>query len=616
MKKSMEDLRSEDVSDPAQNDGGIGGEADQGGEDIRKLDNTSTQLNTCPGQVKKQPPCPMVDVPGSPTTNRVSVSTEAPEGLSLKVAATVLQPVCLGDSPVMMPIHLLQQMAGATASQGIPPYLLTHQGPLSLGSLSQGPGFSLPLVLEQQVFQHLNPMGAMLQQTPSCPSLSFLQNNLNLLCQTQTQNASMASLAFCQPPSIDQKLPGPPAQDPGLHALLQNPAIAALIQDLFSAQTNPTSPSCHSAGPTLPDPFSSATFPLPPCQPPPPLSYPYSSPLAPLVPPATLLVPYPVIVPLPVPVPIPLPIPIPQSLDSKTFADPLKTAGVATKSTQTNSEEAGSPPGHGKTKNVCRPSSVVADLPSMTMVQEGEVLDLSVKAPRIIQPKQEVAFQQQDDTVLDLSVVRKQTCIQTVSRKEPPSSRDWHTSSKRAQAACQPSSQSTTPISSEALRPADCAQKLHPNLLNGLTHVEFSRQRQWAVVDGGSGGSIWTNNEPKTSSSSNFEIFHTSQTAKVIVAVKDAIPATAIFCGKIKSLSGVSGKSLSIKQQQNPSGHTGALLQQCYGALPLPRGHQVEQKDPNVPRNRQAIKLKKVGSQEIHILPLKKQRLAAFFPRK
>ncbi|XP_045062881.1 retinoic acid-induced protein 2 [Coregonus clupeaformis] len=584
----MEDLRSEHVADPPQNGGSSGG-GRGGGEGVGKVENTVTQLITSeassigsPAQANQKPTLShMVNIPASPTM--VSPSAEAPEGVALKVAATVLQPFCLGDSPVMLPIHPLQQMAGGTAPQGIPPYLLTHQGPLSLGSLSQGPGLSLPLVLEQHVFQHLNTMGAMLQQTPPYPSLSFLQNNL--LCHTQPQTSSMASLAFCQPPALDQKLPGPPAQDPGIHALLQNPAFAALIQDLFSAQTNPTSPSCHPAGSTPTDPFASASF--PPSQPqPPPLSYPYSSPLAPLVPPATLLVPYPVIVPLPVPLPIPLPlpIPVPQRQESKGFSEPCKPACMMTKSTQTNSEEIVSPPPHGNIMTLY-PSSM-ASLSTVAMVPEGEVLDLSLKAPPIIQPKQEMAFQQHDDTVLDLSVASKQT----VSRKERPSSRDWHTSSEGTATAWLPSSEGTTSVSPEVLKPAECTQKLHrhPNPLNGVTHVEFRGRRQWAVVDGG-GSSNRPSSEPKCSSSSgssNFEIFHTSQTAKVIVAVKDAIPTTAIFCGKIKSLSGVS------------------------------RHHVVEQKDPNLPRNRQAIKLKKVSSQEIHILPIKKQRLAAFCPRK
>uniref|UniRef100_A0A8C7LW37 Retinoic acid induced 2 n=1 Tax=Oncorhynchus mykiss TaxID=8022 RepID=A0A8C7LW37_ONCMY len=509
--------------------------------DFLKVENTATQLIaseasriSSPGQANQKPSLShMITIPASPTM--VSPSAEAPEGVAVKVAATVLQPLCLGDSPVMLPIHPLQQMAGGNPPQGIPPYLLTHQGPLSLGSLSQGPGLSLPLVLEQHVFQHLNTMGAMLQQTPPCPSLSFLQNNL--LCHTQPQTSSMASLAFCQPPALDQKLPGPP-----------NPAFAALIQDLFSAQTNPNSSSCHPAGSTPTDPFASA-----------------SSPLAPLVPPATLLVPYPVIVPLPVPLPIPLPIPVPQSQESKGFSDPSKPACMVTKSTQTNYEEIVSPPPHGNIMTLYPPSSM-ASLSSVAMVPEGEVLDLSVKSPPIIQPKQEMAFQQHDDTVLDLSVASKQ------KRKERPSSRDWHTSSEGTTTAWLPSPEGTTSVSLEVLN--------------------------------------------SSSGSSNFEIFHTSQTAKVIVAVKDAIPTTAIFCGKIKSLSGLSSKSLSIKQHDS-SGHTGALLHQCYGSLPLTRGHHVvEQKDPNLPRNRQAIKLKKVSSQEIHILPIKKQRLAAFCPRK
>ncbi|KAJ8407232.1 hypothetical protein AAFF_G00278060 [Aldrovandia affinis] len=242
-----------------------GGEGDGSG----KLENSMTQLITAEawninssGLMKKGLP-PMVAVSAP---SMVSPGAESPGGVALKVAATVLQPICLGDSPVVLPIHL--QMAGGAGAQvnqtGSSPYLMTSQGPVSL-----------PLVLEQQVFQHLN--SPVLQHgAPNCPTIS-LQNNV--LCHN-------SSLSFGQPSPLDQK-PAGQMQEPGVLPLLQNPGLAAILQDMFPSQNNLGSSTCHPAAPPPTDPFSSTFFPQPP------LPHPYSSLLSPLVPPATCLSPTP-----------------------------------------------------------------------------------------------------------------------------------------------------------------------------------------------------------------------------------------------------------------------------------------------------------------------------------
>lgn len=513
--------------------------AEMGGAEERESSSKVDEAaDSCSGSTKEglsqlvDPPAPAV----------VSPSAEAPGGVALKVATTVLHPVCLGESPLMLPIHL--QMAGGAAPQlgqmGAAPYLITSQSPVSL-----------PLVLDQQVLQHVSP--SVIPQSANC---SQLQNNV--LCQNP--------LAFGLPPAVDQKAAAQ-TQEANLLSLLQNPAFAAILQDLFPSQAGGSS-TCQSPG----SPF----FPLPPLTPP------YSSPLAPLVPPATLLVPYPVIIPLPVPLPVPLPIPIPvpQTEDSK--GNMPKPVCTVSKSTQTSPKDTTSPV---LSLSRCTPSFQLQNVsPSSLPTNEGQALDLSVKACPV-ELKQESPSPQQD-SVLDLSVpgVRKK-CDKEVT---------FH------------SSQDTS--STSLSLGVQCTQSLDSKLLGSLASLQFSRQHKW-VVDSSPGGS--GTQEASISGAGNLEILSTSQTAKVIVSVKDAIPA--ILCGKIKGLSGVSTKNFSIKRD----GSQGTSLQQLYA---MPSASQTEQHDPNnplkkVPKNR-AIKLKKVSSQEIHFLPVKKQRLAALLPRK
>lgn len=469
----------------------------------------------------------------NPAPSLVSPTAEPSGGVALKVATTLLHPVCLGESPLMLPIHL--QMAGAAGPQlgqlGAAPYLITSQSPVSL-----------PLVLDQQVIQHMSP--SVIPQTTACTQLP-LQNNT--LCQNP--------LSFGLPTAVDPKAAGQ-SQEANLLSLLQNPAFAAILQDLFPPQAG--SSTCQSQG--------SAFFPLPPLAPP------YTSPLAPLVPPATLLVPYPVVIPLPVPLPVPLPFPIPVPQTENSKGSVPKPVCTVSKSTQTSLKDTASP-------RKCMPPFQSQDVsPSLMSPEEGQILDLSVRACPM-ELKQEYPSPQQD-SVLDLSVpgVRKQGALES-------------------------GQDSNSAALSLGVK---CTQSLDSKLLGSLTSLEFSRQHKWLVDTSMAGSSSLS----QQSGAGNLEFVSTSQTAKVIVSVKDAIPA--ILCGKIKGLSGVSTKNFSIKRD----GSQGASLQQLYGMPSVSRGQQ----DPNinhkkVSKNR-AIKLKKVSSQEIHFLPIKKQRLAALLPRK
>lgn len=514
-----------------------------GGEITGKVENGVNQADSCDGSLAGLSKGGLSNLLETPAPSAVGPTTESPGGVALKVATTVLQPVCLGENPLMLPIHL--QMAGAAGAQlgqmGAAPYLITSQSPVSL-----------PLVLDQQVIQHMNP--SVIPQSTNCPQLP-LQNNI--LCQNP--------LMFGLPPSVDQKSVGQ-AQDANLLSLLQNPAFAAILQDLFPSQAG--SSTCQSPG----SPF----FPLPPLTPP------YNSPLTPLVPPATLLVPYPVIIPLPVPLPVPLPIPIPvpQTEDSK--GNLPKPVCTVSKSTQTSPKDITSP---SLSSSRCMLSFQPQNAsPSLLPLVSGQALDLSIRTCPV-EPKQEYPSPLQD-SVLDLSVppVRKKKCVQSCSSSGSPQ-RDRELS-------------------------VECTRSLDSKLLGSLASLEFSRHHKW-VVDSSASGSSSLGQEASLGGAGNLEIVSTSQTAKVIVSVKDAIPA--ILCGKIKGLSGVSTKNFSIKRD----GSQGASLQHLYG---VPSVSQGEQHDPNdllkkVPKNR-AIKLKKVSSQEIHFLPIKKQRLAALLPRK
>ncbi|CAL8392563.1 unnamed protein product [Boreogadus saida] len=494
-----------------QPDGGRAGEETAG-----KVEDADSWEVSPSGPTKGGAPPSQVETPPSPA------ASASQGGVGLKVGGPgVLQPFCLGEGPLMLPIHL--QMGGAAGppmgAMGASPCFLTGGGALSL-----------PLVLDQQLLQHLG-SGLLPQGLP-------LQSNMLI------QNASL-SFGPPPPPPLDQKpSAGGHFQDANVLALLQNPAFAALLQDLFSSQ-NGSSSFQAGPGPAPADSFANATF----FAPPPPGSHPYSSPLAPLVPPATLLVPYPVVIPLPVPLPIPLPIPVPVPVPPAEDSKGSVPRAVCTVSRGTQTTAA-APPSPSLPPAAAGPPPLA---PSSPPPADGEALDLSGGGP-----------------ALSLGV----------------------------------------------LRPVECSGAVGSTLLRGLTaSLEFSRKHKWLVEGGRAGG---------PGAAGKLELVGASQTAKVIVSVKDALPA--ILCGKLKGLSGVSTKNFSIKRDgaQVAAAAGGAALQQqlCGGAAAAAAAARGQGEPPdsgNAHRKlakSRAVKLKKVSAQEVHLVPVKKQRLAAFLPRK
>ncbi|KAM3935596.1 retinoic acid-induced protein 2 isoform 1-T2 [Leptodactylus fuscus] len=534
-----------------------------------KLENGVTQLITAeawninPSGLMKKALSPLVTVPAAPV---LSPSSDSQGGVALKVAATVLQPICLGESPVVLPIHW--QVAGSTPPQmntnnSSTPYVITTQGPVPL-----------PVLLEQHVFQHLN-SPLVLPQAPPC-SGPAIQNHLFPVTTATTVG---------QPQILEQKTSSP-IQETVLPPVFQTPGFSAVLQDLFPPPSLGTSSPCHSS----PDYASANINSVPPQV--------FNSPLSPLVPPATLLVPYPVIVPLPVPLPIPIPIPIPvpqTEKDCKGNVDVSKPTVEILKSckaTQTTLE-----------KEEVKPFEFTAktEFPQfhrhsvIKINNENEALDLSMKMEPLLNNDTSTEVLQEDG-VLDLSVSVHKRCASTSTQA------GTSTSSISQYDPVNPSTSKS--FSATAFNPSvvhnELTQKQDSRVICTNT-IEVLRQQKWV-----SEPSSRVGYEPKMSN--NIELVSSSQTAKVIVSVKDAVPA--IFCGKIKGLSGVSTKNFSFKRDSPQD-----TVLQSYDVKSQAEARENTDALRKPVKNR-SMKLKKVNSQEIHILPIKKQRLAAFFPRK
>uniref|UniRef100_A0A8D0YS45 Retinoic acid induced 2 n=2 Tax=Sus scrofa TaxID=9823 RepID=A0A8D0YS45_PIG len=478
-----------------------------------------------------------------PAPSILNPPAESQSGMALKVAATVLQPLCLGESPVVMPIHM--QVEGSSAPElnpnGNATYVMTTQGPVQL-----------PVVLEQHVFQHLNSPLVLPQEAP-CSSGAV---HSNLFQGAEDPEA--------QPQLLDLRIPSQP-QEPSL-------PFEAVLQNLF--------PSQGALGP-------------PPCQPPPGYApvppQPFNAPLSPLVPPATLLVPYPVIVPLPVPVPIPIPIPVPQSSESK-FSPGCPKAP----SSFGLQPFRGGPP--AVQKEELKPFELLQpreyfQLSRHTVIKmgsENEALDLSMKSVPWLKAGDVSAPACQEDAALDLSLA-------THRRSEPP-----------------PPPETLCDSSGAVDGPGHAAMETPPG---GGVEVPFApatphEAAAAAAMERHLGGSDAA--EPprqpsgEVKAENNIELGSESQAAKVIVSVEDTVPT--IFCGKIKGLSGVSTKNFSFKRED-------AMLQ-GYDISSQAEESAGSAEPLRKPIKNRSIKLKKVNSQEIHMLPIKKQRLATFFPRK
>ncbi|XP_002719972.3 retinoic acid-induced protein 2 [Oryctolagus cuniculus] len=498
-----------------------------------------------------------------PAPSILNPPAEAQSGMALKVAATVLQPLCLGESPVVMPIHM--QVEGSSAPElnpnGNATYVMTTQGPVQL-----------PVVLEQHVFQHLNSPLVLPQEAP-CSS-SAIHNNL--FQGTEDSEA--------QPQLLDLRLPSQP-QEPTL-------PFEAVLQNLF--------PSQGTLGP-------------PPCQPPPGYApvppQPFNSPLSPLVPPATLLVPYPVIVPLPVPVPIPIPIPVPQSSESKfspSFPKPPSSFNLHPfKGTQPPLEK-----DELKPLDILQPKEYF-QLSRHTVIKmgsENEALDLSMKSVPWLKAGQASPAVFQEDTALDLSLAahrKSEHPLETLydSSGSADSPGHGHTVMEKLPSATE------TPFAPATPREASATMDSHSS--SGGSSSSSSSSASASATTSATASASEMPSQPSQPSGevkaeNNIELVNESQAAKVIVSVEDAVPT--IFCGKIKGLSGVSTKNFSFKREDS--------VLQGYDINSQGEEAMGNSEPIRKPVKNRSIKLKKMNSQEIHMLPIKKQRLATFFPRK
>lgn len=277
-------------------------------------------------------------------------------GFILKMPAS-LQPVCIGGSPVMVPVEM--QLAG-----GVEPHTPV---------ITPTPGcLSLPLIYDQPPTQYISPLS-------SCP-ISEHQN----LSHSRQQNSGL---------SQDSSLPvGQSQNGEGKSNISENSSgFFPASQELFPFLRNYSSAALQGS-------FPLSTGFIPPDTT---LSHVYTgSPLVSLIPPATLLVPFPLVVPLPVPLPIP--IPIPPFPDAGSLCRSCHTMKTST-STQTMTEDI----------PVCAHNrmSGYGLLQPPPPVSQEEVLDLTVKVLPI-QTKQEVQFSLSQDDVLDLSVGNK-SCLET-----------------------------------------------------------------------------------------------------------------------------------------------------------------------------------------------------------
>ncbi|XP_067848764.1 retinoic acid-induced protein 2 [Heptranchias perlo] len=527
-----------------------------------KLENGVTQLITAeawninPTGLLKKALSPLVAVPAS---SIMTPQTDPPSGVSLKVAATVLQPICLGDSPMVLPIHL--QVAGSSTPQIPPssnaPWVMTNQGAVPLSVL-----------LEQHLIQHLNSPLLLASPTPS-PANS-VQNHI--------LQGTPGSCIQSQP--LGQKLSNQ-AQEYDLPPPLQIPGFATVLQDFFPSQNAvPPIPNVQSGPENMSTSFSSAPHQN------------FSGLFSPLVPPATLLVPYPVIVPLPVPIPIPIPIPIPMAKD----ADPNKFTDMHRKTTYSGSTTSRSTQTSNEKEEhkilECIQHRGVQDFQhaNCKFNSETEALDLSMKRTSVLK-KNEFFYQQiEQDGVLDLSVATPK------KMKESQNLPGNTSSSLSANLLNEPLSHSSESWSNAV--PLLGAQKVEAVLHGTSNSCEFSSQHKWVVDQN------YSRLRDDSRAGCNTDTMSSTDTAKVIVSVKDAGPA--ILCGKIKTVVGVSTKNFSYKTDLSQES-----VLQCYDVK-----SQLELRDSKKPNKNRGIKLKKMSSQDFHVLPIKKQRLAAFFARK
>ncbi|XP_026702044.1 retinoic acid-induced protein 2 [Athene cunicularia] len=292
-----------------------------------------------------------------------------------------------------------------------------------------------------------------------------------------------------------------------------------------------------------------------------------------------------------------VPIPVPHSAEAKAAPDlpkpPLFTPNSC-KGTQTPLEKEETKP-----FDLLHPREF-PQLSRHTVIKmggENEALDLSMKGPPVPRASEAAPPPPPEDGALDLSLA---------SCRKPGGPHGEAASTSPATAAEAGAHPAQDKLPGPAAPFAPCKPQEASGKVEGRGAssgpAELLRQPQkWLVEQAGRAGC-----EPKAGN--NIEIVSTSQTAKVIVSVKDAVPT--IFCGKIKGLSGVSTKNFSFKRDLPQDS-----VLQCYDVKSPPEPRDSAEALRKPVKNR-SVKLKKMNSPEIHILPIKKQRLAAFFPRK
>ncbi|KAL7833903.1 hypothetical protein AOLI_G00288630 [Acnodon oligacanthus] len=359
-------------------------------------------------------------------------------GLIFKMATSLLQPLCLGGSPVVLPVHL--QVAGGVDPQ-VGPAIASPVIAPSPGSLS------LPLMLDQPGLQCLSSQ-LLLQSSCLVPEQQYLsgaeQNH------GPSQNLSVP-LSQPQPGSEKSDISSPPSDSSALHCS----KFTTVLQEPFHFLRNYGS-ACQGTRSVPSNPFLPQESPMP---------YLYTgSPLVSLVPPATLLVPYPLIVPLPVPLPIPIPIPIPVSFPESKALSGSPRAAYSTKknkSTQTSKDAFDIPTSTHSTKSDCR----CLQLPRLPLpsVSQQEVLDLRIKVTPI-QTQQKVQFPLPQDSALDLSVAANSSHTQSCTSSKLKCYRNYSANEE---------------LTERIFHPVKHSQKHEPNRLNSHSDMEFGMQYKW-----------------------------------------------------------------------------------------------------------------------------------------
>ncbi|XP_072527311.1 retinoic acid-induced protein 2-like [Salminus brasiliensis] len=347
--------------------------------------------------------------------------TEPSLGLFLKTATSLLQPVCLGASPVVVPGYL----------QGVP-------GGADTPVIAPGTGsLTLPLILDQPGLRYSRSQ-LLLQSSclmPEQQHMSGAEQNCG-----PSQNPSM-------PLSQTQHIEGKP--DPALHCS----EFSTVLQEPFPVLRNCGSSACQGTRSVPSNSFSTSLSAQDAI-----LPYLYTGlPLVSLVPPATLLVPYPLIVPLPVPLPIPVPIPVPFP-DSKVLSGPSCAASTTKKNKGTQTTV-----NHNRNSD-CRFLQLLA-LPTPSVSQQ-EVLDLRIKvAP--VRAKQEAQFSLLQDSALDLSVAKQQYLESCSGNK----------------LKCHENSSTNAELAERITSPIKHSQGHEPDRLHNHSNIDFGVQCKWTMED-------------------------------------------------------------------------------------------------------------------------------------